>query len=311
MAERVDAGETLRPRDEIGPPGHPPPVASPFPERGVEPSGPASAPARGRILPPDLAAARRGRLRDFAASDNPMVNESAPLLAVLVTIDRLGPPEDAGAFRAELSREIVDLKNRLVLRDVLPSVAEKLCLLHAIALDELILRQPWAEGRGWEARTLVAGLFGMRDGGEKFFVVVERALLQPRLLRDFLQVALILLKIGFRGRYGQEREEDRRRVIDRITRALAHVGPEPGKPPAAPGRPPLVSKPDRQPPPAMLRAAVAAILAVALLTGAELYSGASRIWTAGAVDITGGSGGETVRYVYRSDTNTTERRVVD
>lgn len=160
-------------------------------------------------------------IRHYAGSRNGLINASADLLAVCGTLSRLKPGEDLNTTRTELSRSIIDLKYKIVRLDYPPSVAENLCLLFAIALDEFILVSPWGSESGWENRTLVADLFGFRDGGDRFYNVTDRALMQPRALREFLEIVYIFLKLGYRGKYDRGNDDARHRLTDRIETALA------------------------------------------------------------------------------------------
>lgn len=159
-------------------------------------------------------------LRHYSGSDNRLINASADLLAMCGVISRLTPGAELNTTRMELSRAIIDLKYRIVNLDYPPSVAENLCLLFAIALDEFVMLSPWSNERGWENRTLVADLFGFRDGGDRFYNIADRALMQPKALREFLEILYVFLKLGYRGKYNRGTENERDRLINRIETAL-------------------------------------------------------------------------------------------
>ncbi|MFN3606217.1 MAG: type IVB secretion system protein IcmH/DotU [Cypionkella sp.] len=159
-------------------------------------------------------------LGQYSGSKNTLFKASAPLLAVCGTLSRLNPGDEMNSTRMDLSRAIIDLKYKIVRLDYPPSVAENLCLLFAIVLDEFILVSPWGAESGWENRTLVADLFGFRDGGDRFYNVADRALMQPRALREFIEIIYIFLKLGYRGKYNRGSEHDRDRLIDRLEAAL-------------------------------------------------------------------------------------------
>lgn len=176
-------------------------------------------------------------LRRYEGSDNQLINASADLLAVCGVLNRLAPGQELNTTRTELSRAIIDLKYRIVRLDYPPSVAENLCLLFAIALDEFVMVSPWGSESGWENRTLVADLFGFRDGGDRFYNIADRALMQPKALREFLEIIHIFLKLGYRGKYTRGTEHERDRLLDRLETALSLVPqPEEIKPVGRPVR---------------------------------------------------------------------------
>ncbi|MFC6670669.1 type IVB secretion system protein IcmH/DotU [Marinobacterium aestuariivivens] len=147
-------------------------------------------------------------LQAFDSSENRLLNAGAELLSLCVTIPRMPRPDDLHRFRQELRAAITDLKRRIAALDYPASVADKSCFLFCIVLDELILHCDWGESCGWENQTLLSELFGMRDGGEQFYRVADKALGQPNLLLDLLELIYVFLKIGFRGQYrlsGRER----------------------------------------------------------------------------------------------------------
>tara|TARA_B110000908_G_scaffold52675_1_gene64284 strand:- start:4869 stop:5756 length:888 start_codon:yes stop_codon:yes gene_type:complete len=161
-----------------------------------------------------------GSLRSYNLSRNELINASAELLALCATLSRFAEVSESSVGRSEISRAIIDLKYKVVRLDYPPSVAENLCLMFAIVIDEFILISDWGRVSGWENRTLVAELFGFRDGGDRFYRIADRALMQPKALREFLQILYIFLKLDYRGRYLNKDEQDREILIDRIETSL-------------------------------------------------------------------------------------------
>lgn len=159
-------------------------------------------------------------LANYSGSKNTLINASAELLVLCGTIARMNPSEELNTTRLELSRAIIDLKYKIVRLEYPPSVAENLCLLFAITLDEFILVSAWGAESGWENRTLVADLFGFRDGGDRFYGIADRALMQPRALCELVEIIYVLLKLGFRGKFNRSTEHERDRLIDRLEAAL-------------------------------------------------------------------------------------------
>ena len=191
-------------------------------EGGAGPSAAVGMNRLSSVSPTDLQNLDRA-LRQYSGSPNVLINASADLLAVCGVMSRLTPGAELNTTRMELSRAIIDLKYRVINLDYPPSVAENLCLLFAIALDEFVMLSPWSQERGWENRTLVADLFGFRDGGDRFYNIAERALMQPKALREFLEILYLFLKLGYRGKYTRGTENERDRLLHRIETALTLV----------------------------------------------------------------------------------------
>jgi type VI secretion system protein ImpK len=143
--------------------------------------------------------------------DNPMLNAGAPLLASCISFSRMTLPDDIYLFRKTLVEQITSLKQQVGALEYPPSVADKCCFLFCVVIDEFILHSEWGEESSWENKTLVSDLFGVRDGGEQFFVVAEKAIQQPKILADILELIYVFLKVGFRGQFrlqGREQLED-------------------------------------------------------------------------------------------------------
>lgn len=152
--------------------------------------------------------------------DNDILSSSSELLSLSVSIKRLECPADIYTFRTGIKSLLTDLKYKVAKLDYPPSVADKTCFLFAVMLDEQILHSDWGEESGWENQTLVSELFGIKNGGEQFYLVAERALLQPVLLRDLLELIYIMIKLGFRGRYRVEGKELLGILLQRIEDAV-------------------------------------------------------------------------------------------
>lgn len=148
--------------------------------------------------------------------ENSLLKAGAELLSLTVSVKRMQCPSDMHAFRTGIKNALTELKYKVAKLDYPPSVADKTCFLFAVMLDEQILHSAWGEASGWENQTLVSELFGIKNGGEQFYVVTERALLQPVLLVDLLEVIYIMVKMGFRGRFRVTGKEQLDALMKRI-----------------------------------------------------------------------------------------------
>ena len=159
-------------------------------------------------------------IQNNQAFDNRLLNVCSDLLSYAVTVRRMQCPDNLYAFRAGLKQAITELKYKVAKLEYPPSVADKTCFLLAAMIDEQIVHSPWGEEAGWENQLLVSELFGIKNGGEQFYVVAERALLQPVLLVDLLELIFILLKVGFKGRFRAEGQEQLSVLQQRLEEAV-------------------------------------------------------------------------------------------
>lgn len=247
-------------------------------------------------------------LRDFAYSSNSLLAASSDLIGLVCAVQRIEDFGAVGTTRAEIGRAVIELKYAVVRLDYPPSVAENLCLLFAIVIDEFILTSKWGRDSGWENLTIVADLFGLRDGGDRFYEVADRALMQPRALREFIELIYIFLKLGYRGRFPPGDDFLRDRLIGRLETALEITEPMPF--PSNYGRKPQVTRPIQSPKSALHKLTLTMVVMIAgfglwaTVNHLEAQSIAAKLALRSA-EIPIGVGPV---FVYSSETGTTERR---
>ncbi|WP_372179537.1 type IVB secretion system protein IcmH/DotU, partial [Vibrio sp. 10N.222.48.A4] len=140
-------------------------------------------------------------LRHFDKAENQLFNISSDLLTKTLKLSTLSEPEDLAIFREQLIQGINDIKAQATELTYPIAVIDKLCFLYAVVIDEFIIYSEWGEKNGWENKTLLSELFGMRNGGELFFSVAEKAARQPHKLIDLLEIVYLFINIGFKGQY--------------------------------------------------------------------------------------------------------------
>jgi len=159
-------------------------------------------------------------LRHFDKAENQLINISSELLTKTLKVSTLSEPEDLTVFREQLIHGINDIKAQATDLTYPVAVIDKLCFLYAVVLDEFIIYTEWGEKRGWENKTLLSELFGMRNGGELFFSVAEKASRQPHKLIDLLEVIYLFLNIGFKGQYRDSGAEQLKAFIHQLEQTI-------------------------------------------------------------------------------------------
>ncbi|MCG9626439.1 type IVB secretion system protein IcmH/DotU [Vibrio mediterranei] len=151
---------------------------------------------------------------------SPLMNAATELLGILVTIRRQGAPRDINRFRQQLLGAIEAFRLRGLHLDYHPSVIEKSCFVLCAAFDEAVLYTTWGDRARWENHSLLSKVFSQRNGGEAFFVLLEKASQQPGKLVDFIELQYVLLSLGFKGRY---RHGDDSQLYDITARAYGLI----------------------------------------------------------------------------------------
>jgi len=143
----------------------------------------------------------------FNYNDNALYNLSVPLLSIILTLSRLPKPENLELFKNLLKQHIVDLSEQGKNLDYPSAVIDKLCCLHCIVLDEFIIHGTWGDDAGWENNTLLSELFGLKNGGDLFFTITDKALKQSSKMQNILELSYVFLQMGFKGRYRSRQSE--------------------------------------------------------------------------------------------------------
>lgn len=146
-------------------------------------------------------------LDNLSVYGSPLLNAATELLGTLVAIPRQGSPKNIDRFRYRLLAAMHNFKLRGMQLDYHPTVIEKSCFVLCAAFDEAILYSSWGEQVRWENQSLLSKIFSLRNGGETFFQLLEKACLQPSKLVDFIELQYVLLMLGFQGQY-RHRDED-------------------------------------------------------------------------------------------------------
>ncbi|MCK6265150.1 type IVB secretion system protein IcmH/DotU [Vibrio sp. ZSDE26] len=160
-------------------------------------------------------------LQHFDKAENQLLNISSPLLATVLKISTMPEPYDLTSLREEIIQEINNVKESANQLTYPVAVIDKLCFLYAVVIDELIIYTDWGEKKGWENKTLLSELFGMRNGGELFFNVTEKAIRQPHKMIDLIEIIYIFVSIGFKGQYREHGSDQLKASIHQLEQLIS------------------------------------------------------------------------------------------
>jgi len=157
----------------------------------------------------------------FDYTENQLYNFSMPLLSIILSLPRLPKPENLALFKGLLKQNIVELSEQGKTLEYPSAVIDKLCCLYCIVLDEFIIHSTWGADAGWENNTLLSELFGLKNGGELFFTITEKAMKQSAKMTDLLQMIFAFLQIGFKGRYRSRQAEQLGIVTKEVNKTIS------------------------------------------------------------------------------------------
>jgi type VI secretion system protein ImpK len=140
-------------------------------------------------------------------------------------------PQDAHAFRAQM-RGLLAQADQEARRMGCPPEFVKISVYSVIAyLDETVLSTPGALSAAWVGRPMQEEIFGDTVAGETFFRYVEELLTRQdsAYVADVLEVSLLCMLLGFKGRYatseGNEVRSLSAAVTDKIRRIRGGAAP--------------------------------------------------------------------------------------
>jgi type VI secretion system protein ImpK len=136
-----------------------------------------------------------------AVGPNPLVAHAAPLLNAVATIRRTLNHRNPAGLREDLLRAITDFENGARRANCSPEhvliARYSLCTM----LDETVGGMPWGESSGWSQRSLLVSMHKETFGGEKFFLLLDKALEDPRRNLDLIELMYTCIALGLEGRY--------------------------------------------------------------------------------------------------------------
>ena len=149
-----------------------------------------------------------------------------------------GPTQDEG-FVDNVVRFLHDVDRAATQIGIEPEDVTHAKYAYCAAVDEIILRSPYALREAWETRPLQLRLFGDQLAGEHFFHKLEE--LRARGARHLaaLEVFHLCLLLGFQGRYALDGEDKLNYLCARLGDEIARMR---GK---ARGFAPHVERPDQ------------------------------------------------------------------
>ncbi len=132
---------------------------------------------------------------------NPLVASASVLLSVVPTIRRTLNHQNPMALRDYLLRAISEFEASA--RRVNCSPEHILIGRYAVCtmIDETVMVMPWGASSGWSHQSLLITLHKEGFGGEKFFLLLEKALEDPRRNIDLIELMYTCMALGFEGRY--------------------------------------------------------------------------------------------------------------
>jgi type VI secretion system protein ImpK len=150
------------------------------------------------------------RMLKVSKAENPLLEAAQPLLRALSDM----PEQVSDLAHVEILKNTLKSEINLfsIVCDEVNIPWKKMAIVRyclCTSLDEAAHTVPWGVESGWSQSNLLNHFEGDNDGGNKFFLLIGRLSMDPNEFADVLEVLLLILGLGFEGRYSIMEEGDR------------------------------------------------------------------------------------------------------
>lgn len=155
---------------------------------------------------------------------NVLVNSSAMLIAVFTKTRVALSHPDVGGLHQQLVNELKLFEAKSKEEGVKPEIILAARYLLCTILDEAVLNTPWGAESAWTQKTLLSVFHNETEGGEKFFLLLDRMRNSPAENIDILELMYIFISLGYEGKYrvmrgGRETLEELRDDLFQLIRS--------------------------------------------------------------------------------------------
>jgi len=156
---------------------------------------------------------------------NPLVDGALPLFGLVIRLRKLSEYDDIQDLYATVRDQISALDEEI--RQHGYDGATQLAYRYALCtfIDEAVMGTPWGAHSSWAERSLLSVNHSETWGGEKFFTVLSRMMMDPARYRDVLEFKYLCLCLGFKGKYGLQHNQNEalQTIIVKLHRALREL----------------------------------------------------------------------------------------
>ncbi|MCV9920359.1 type IVB secretion system protein IcmH/DotU [Pseudomonas sp. BT-42-2] len=135
------------------------------------------------------------------AFSNLMIDAAMPLFGLAMRLQTLDDHQDIKQLYKDVHNQITCVLAELRQHNYEPAhllaYSYSLCLY----LDETVMSTPWGKNSSWSQQPLLSDFHQETWGGEKFFTVLSRMMLEPQRYQQVLEFMYLCLCMGLKGKY--------------------------------------------------------------------------------------------------------------
>lgn len=135
------------------------------------------------------------------SSYNSLIELANPLLATALRLRKISHLNDIAGLYSRMQNEISALSEKV--KELNYDSAFQLSFRYCVCtfIDEMVMATPWGSSSVWGQRSLLAYFHNETWGGEKFYSILSRTMLEPEKYHEILEFMYVCLALGFKGQY--------------------------------------------------------------------------------------------------------------
>ncbi len=146
---------------------------------------------------------------------NPMIDASSNLLALILRVKDINELDEDGVQQLYINtkNEIASIDTELREKEIYDQamiITCRYCLCTVV--DEIVLSTNWGRESHWSQNSLLSVYHGEVYGGDKIYKILTRLQMEPEKYRSLIELLYFLLSLGYRGRYGLEKDGEKKRA---------------------------------------------------------------------------------------------------
>jgi len=161
---------------------------------------------------------------------NRMLDAAVPLLGLVIRLRTLDRLPNIKEVHQQVRTQVENIREEMHQHSY--EVTQVLAYTYGLCLliDEAVMERPWGKASCWSQEPLLSIFHDETWGGEKFFTVLSRLMLEPARYQDVLEFMYFALCLGLKGKYAisPKGEESLNALIHQLHEIIRELrGPAP------------------------------------------------------------------------------------
>lgn len=132
---------------------------------------------------------------------NPLVDAASSLFSIIGKLKHVKSHDQLDKLSQDLADEIISFQELIKNQGCNPEYAIVCRYILCATIDDIISNTTWGGQGLWDEHSLLATFKQDLRHQDKFFTIMERAIKEPALYIDLMELMYLCLSMGYKGRY--------------------------------------------------------------------------------------------------------------